>query len=387
MGKAFLKVLVLLLLFTAGAGLGWWGFSSTGSVRDTVSPIVDTVTRQRPFVSLGFAPYWLITKEQDSYKGSISDWAYFGLALSSDGTIQKQVNAAEEEPGWTTLKRDDTKTRLTNRKSEGIKTSLVVHLADEDAVAALMSDATASAKRLSDDVVPILTEYGFDDLNLDIESFRDATDGARMAFTAFLGGTASEIRSRTKATVTVELTPTALIRSRLTDPAVLGQLADRVILMAYDYTYSGSYIAGPVAPAGGAGTDRVQDAGLSTALAVRVIPKEKLILGIPLYGYEWDTLSGKPGAPVVPGTGKTASWGRVATLLKDCAGCTTGTDPTGKSPYAVVPDAGYWRQFFYDDAASIREKVAMAHETGLAGVAFWALGYEPDGGLPAVFTK
>ncbi len=110
--------------------------------------------------------------------------------------------------------------------------------------------------------------------------------------------------------------------------------------------------------------------------ALNVIPPEKIILGIPLYGYEWETIGNKPGAPTIPGGSATASNRRVAELLASCDNCDKGYDEQARQPYVIFPDGDYFHQIYYEDRQSLGEKLKLAKEHKIAGVALWALGYE-----------
>jgi hypothetical protein len=46
----------------------------------------------------------------------------------------------------------------------------------------------------------------------------------------------------------------------------------------------------------------------------------------------------------------------------------------------AVPKGDRWRTIYYDSAASLTPKLALADARGLAGAGFWAIGYER--GLP-----
>lgn len=374
--KLVFSIAVYVVSLILGCCLGAFLVRSSTNSPGFIAPILEDLHLAKRFEVIGFSPYWLISKQTFDYTDLLTTWTYFGLIVNPDGTLQKLVADTEEEPGWTTLKGESVSRGLSSYAAKQKERSLLLHLSNEDDIGPLLSDATASAIRLIQDVTPILATYGFTDLNLDIESFRDASESARQSFSALL----SEVKKRLgTTTLTVELTPTSLIRTHLADPVAVGNIADRVILMAYDYLYSGSYISGPVAPLSGSGAVRVQDVSFSLDRALSVIEKEKLVLGIPLYGYEWDTLSTTAGNPVVPGTGKTASWSRVKELLSDCPDCISGRDSdSGDIPYVMLPENGYVRQMFYEDASSLTKKITVAREKGIAGVAFWALGYEGE---------
>lgn len=374
--KLLFRIAAYFLSLIFGVGIGVFFVRNSTHTTGLITPILEDLHLVKKFEVIGFSPYWLIPKQRFDYADVLTTWTYFGLVINPDGTIQKLVADTEEEPGWTTLKGEAVSQELSAYGAKQKERSLLLHLSNEDDIGTLISDATASAVRLTQVVTPILSKYGFSDLNLDIESFRDASESARQSYGILL----SEIKKRLGVTtLTVELTPTSLIRTHLADPTVVGNIADRVILMAYDYLYSGSLISGPVAPLFGAGSVRVQDVSFSLDRALSVIDSTKLVLGIPLYGYEWDALSTTPGNPVVPGTGKTASWSRVKELLSDCPDCISGRDnASGDIPYVTISENGYVRQMFYEDASSITTKIAVAREKGIAGVAFWALGYEGE---------
>lgn len=146
--------------------------------------------------------------------------------------------------------------------------------------------------------------------------------------------------------------------------------------MGYDYHYAYSFLSGPVAPISGTGSIREYDVETAVKLALNVIPPEKLILGIPLYGYEWDTLNNQPISAVIPGSGKTASTMRVEELLKDCQNCITGIEEEAQQPYLIIPEEKYYRQIFYENEESLSKKLDLSKKYKLGGVAIWALGYE-----------
>jgi spore germination protein YaaH len=126
---------------------------------------------------------------------------------------------------------------------------------------------------------------------------------------------------------------------------------------------------------------------MTISQALHSIPAHKLVLGIPLYGYEWETLRSDPESATVPGTGKTMSNTKVLELLSNCGtGCQTGYQDDTQQPYVLVPseeDPHVTRQIFYEDATSLTAKLQFAQKLQLGGVALWALGYDSnDGSMP-----
>lgn len=327
---------------------------------------------------IGFQPYWLLQKADKPYEKYINVFTYFGLTLNNDGTIVKLVNPQEEEPGWTTLKSDRFQEKLKLAQKNHLKFSLLIQNSNEASISALLKEPEKHAQNLIADVSPIMQKYGFTDLNIDIESFVEASESAQQQYTAFIKEVKNGIDKNKLGTLTVEITPISLVTPRLINAKEIGKIADYLVLMAYDFYYAGSYLAGPVAPVGGEG--KVIEYDINTALkeTLKVISPQKVILGIPLYGYEWETISDKPGAPTIPGSGATASNRRITELLKSCSNCVKGYDELAQQPYIVFQNSDDYHQIYYEDEKSIQEKLKLAKEYHLAGVALWALGYEGE---------
>lgn len=327
---------------------------------------------------IGFQPFWLLQKSDKPYEKYINTFTYFGLSLNSDGTIVKLVNPKEEEPGWTTLKSDQFQEKLTQVKENNLKLSLLVHNSNEASISALLKNPEKHAQNLIGDIAPIMQKYGFVDLNLDIESFNQASESAQKQYTAFVREVKSEMIKNSLGTLTVEITPISLVKPRLTNVEEIGKIADNLVLMAYDFHYIYSYLSGPVAPIGGVGNVREYDVETALKETLKVVSPEKIILGIPLYGYEWETIDDKPGAPTIPGGGATASNRRITELLASCDNCIKAFDENSKQACVIFPEGDYYHQIYYEDETSIKEKLKLAEEHKIGGVALWALGYEGE---------
>jgi spore germination protein YaaH len=326
----------------------------------------------------GFQPFWLLDSAHQNYESYISTVNYFGLQINSDGTIRKLNSTVEQEPGWTSLNTSRVKKLLERLNRNNIKTALTIQNANEESISELLVDPVTTATTLVDEVEPVLKEHAFDELNLDIESFLYAEPQKQAAFTLFVKTIREEMNKRNLGELSIDVTPISVVSERLIDLETIAPLVDTVVLMTYDYHYMGSYIAGPVAPVGGAGETREYDVKTAVAKSLSVVPAEKLLLGIPTYGYEWDTLSTHPGSAVIPGTGKTITHKQVQRELLTCLYCTTGRDEYSLQPHVIIPasDGEYYRQVFYEDAESLAYKIALAKQYNLRGIALWALGYE-----------
>lgn len=329
---------------------------------------------------IGFLPYWFVGSAKQSYGDTITTLTYFGLIVGTDGKIQFMANEQEEEPGWHMLKSEALQKKLTKAKSENTTLSLLVFSGDADAIDLLVSDPVPHAKNLVSDVVPLMKKYGFTDLNIDIESTRNASDGAAAKFTLFLQEVKNNLAETSDYTLTVEITGNDLIRKNLIRPKDIGKIADYVVIMAYDFHYMGSAVTGAVAPIGGSEDDAEFDTNIVLAQAYKVIPREKIILGVPSYGYGWETLDRTPKATTLPGSGRTVSSKKADELIGGCEDCQVLYDEKADESYLIYPDkeTGTIHQVFYPDRKALEAKVALATKNNLAGLAIWALGYENE---------
>ena len=374
--KKFFTALLFLFVGAISAGAALYFLGEAPLVRFD-NPALVTFGVQKPEV-VGFLPYWLLTKADKQYERYITTLTYFGLSVNGDGTLMKLANAQEQEPGWTTLMDGKYDDRLAQAKAKGLKQSLLIISGDDDVISQLVADPETAANNLMAGVAPIMKDKGFTDLNLDIESFLAATESGRTNFTAFVRTVRKQLDEQKLGTLTLDLIPIALVKPKLYDSRALGELADRIVLMTYDYHYLGGFTSGAVAPLGGAGLTTEYDVETAVKEAVKTIPKEKLLLGIPLYGYEWETIRNSPEAATIPGGAQTASVRRVADILHGCATCSAVMDPVAKSPYLIYPENDYYNQIYFENADSMKAKIALAQKYHLGGVAMWALGYEDD---------
>jgi chitinase len=108
------------------------------------------------------------------------------------------------------------------------------------------------------------------------------------------------------------------------------------------------------------------------------VPRDRIVLGLPLYGTTWRTTTADRTGLVV---GNGIPWLPHEHLdtLQDPAFVAT-RDPLEVSEWFATPDGEDWLLTYYDSPATLRSKLALARDEGLAGAGFWALGY--DRGAP-----
>ena len=148
--------------------------------------------------------------------------------------------------------------------------------------------------------------------------------------------------------------------------------------MAYDFHRRQSTQAGPVAPLFGG--KELWDNDINTYLQqfLELVPAQKILLGIPFYGYEWQTTSRESLSHTFPDTGATASYERVQELLKQSEELQVqeSWNEQALSPYISYSEDGEIYVIYFENSRSISYKLDYVNQLDLGGVAIWALGYE-----------
>ena len=142
------------------------------------------------------------------------------------------------------------------------------------------------------------------------------------------------------------------------DYALLGEAADSVLLMTYEwgYTYGPPMAVAPI--------NKVREV---VDYAVTRIPPAKIDLGIPNYGYDW-TL------PFVRGTSMARPIGNVeAVQLAVSVGAAIEFDETAMSPFFRYEQNGVRHEVWFEDVRSLREKFSLLPAYSLRGIGYWQI--------------
>ena len=204
-----------------------------------------------------------------------------------------------------------------------------------------------------------MQDKGFGGLDIDFE-YVLADD--REGFAAFVDLT-TRVMNLFGYPVTVALAPKTSAEQRGLlyegiDYALLGAAANRAMLMTYEWGYSQGP---PMAVAPINMVRRVVD------YAVTAIPREKLSLGIPNYGYDW-------ALPYERGVtrAKTINNHQAVQLAIDF-GVDIRFDETAMSPYFRYWQYGVQHEVWFEDVRSMKAKFDLIKDYGLSGAGYWQL--------------
>ncbi|MCR8641639.1 glycosyl hydrolase family 18 protein [Paenibacillus sp. N1-5-1-14] len=313
-----------------------------------IERVMNTAAEKHQLQGVGF---YAIQSYSNVDKMSLLQDVKFGwsqLAYSGSGSASLDMKTAPfaVPDGWQAAM-DKAKSYNINRKE------LMIYADNKDNRLSSFLTDQAAQKAFIGSVHDLLTSnnpYGFNGISIDFEGLLKVEEQG--AYTSFLRDVKSAIKGYT---LSVAVPPTDWYKGY--DMKQIGQIADQVILMAYDYTHKDSKL--PSAP-----LPLVNDA-IQTALSV--IPKEKLVLGISKQANQWIT------SP----DGKISLENPAINLVEERA-VKAGSKLEFMLPYFLeqitFQDDRGSHVIWYEDKKSIAEKMWLAKYYQLQGVSLWHMG-------------
>jgi spore germination protein len=312
----------------------------------------------RPTVVAVSLPYWNIQHGTDAVLQNrqavteVSPWIY---GLDSSGQIVTQYGPGQAE----LISADIRKLRAAGMQIVPSLADVTGGLWSYPPVARMLHSPALMAQQI-DAIVRLVEANGYAGIDIDYEQLRA---GDRQDFTTFCERLARALHAKGKVLSVALFAKTSDAGSSPTNVAqdyrAIGQVADQVRLMGYDYHWAGSP-PGPIAP-----VDWLRDV---LRYAKTQIPADKIVLGIPLYGYDW-----------TGGHGTGVSWLQALRLSRQYHAA-LHYDTQAQAPWFTYTDsAGRKHTVWFENAASSRAKFDVAQGAGIGGVYLWMPGYEDTG--------
>ncbi len=364
--KKGLGIVLMILGIGVLLGGGWWYMNNK---EDFLRPLVEAgerlgvVREKRHFEVVGFLPPWTI-KKTELHPEVLDQLIFLGVGVKGNGNLIWDSDAQR-------LNDEDYLAMKEEMKKAGKKNILGLKLFNDAEIDQLMG-SKAAQKRLIEQVEELVAEEDFDGVNVDFEYAGDHLGVLRDKFLGFL----EDLVKADVGEISLDVYGNTIIKGEKGRWGEVAALLDYVIIMAYDFHRPGSDWAGPVAPIrSGPGERSVLDV-LESAWELG-IPKEKVIVALPLYGYEWKTYGEEFGAPVKRGWYALASYNRMKDFVADNE-VEVQWDSLSMSPWISYKDQGIRKQIYYENFQSLSAKYRLVKESQLGGVGFWALGYEGE---------
>jgi spore germination protein len=228
-------------------------------------------------------------------------------------------------------------------------------------VARSLFDNAEARSKFMDNVIATLQNKHFYALNIDFEHIFPED---REKYNAFLRDITARVHAIGKPVSTALAPKTSGTQAgrwyEAHDYKAHGEIVDFVIIMTYEWGWSGGP---PMAVAPIPQVRQVLD------YAVSVIPPDKIMMGAPLYGYNW-TLPYIKGGKFAP----TLSPKAAVVLARD-VGAYIRFDPVSQAPnFTYYDHDGKEHIVWFEDARSMQAKFDLIKEYGLRGISYWLLG-------------
>ncbi len=306
-------------------------------------------------IVFGWHPYWMGSAYNNYQWDKLSDLAYFAYEVDyTDGSAVSTHSFS-------------TASVIDVAKTHGVR----VHL-----TATLFGNfdnffANSSAQsNLINNLVTLVKNRGINGVNIDFEGM--GSDN-KTQFATFIHNLATELHSQVSGSM-LSVCLYAVDWNGVFDFSSLNNDVDLYTIMGYDYYYAGSNEAGPTGQLYTMNNFAYTEARSIEYYKYKGAPLNKLVLGVPYYGYDWATSSTSvPSSTSGSGSSKTIK------VVKDN---TNGYYSNPKiethslSKYYAYTKGGQAHQCWVDDEETMAYKYKVVLQTGIAGIGIWALGYD-----------
>jgi hypothetical protein len=302
-----------------------------------------------------YAPYWSLPQSSQFPVNDVSTLAYFSVGVNADGSIDGTG------PGFAGFQSQDFVNLVSRAHQAGDRVVVTATDFSQPSLDALTHSPDAGAV-LGRSLLYLVKERNLDGVNLDFEGTGSADREGYNMLVAEVAAALHEANPNYQLTVST-YGSSAGDANGFFDIEGLAPSVNAFFVMTYDM--NNPTVPGPTAPLVGSGyTDETV---VNEYLAL--VPASKIILGAPLYGYDWPTTG--------PGLGAAATGRATAVPYNDAALLgPTYWDPNSDTVWTSYQSNGQWHQVFFDDADTLALKAQLVSSTHLLGIGVWALGME-----------
>ena len=314
----------------------------------------------------GWHPYWSNGLESNYEWSLLSDLSYFSYEVNASTGNANSTN------GWATANVID------EALANGVRVNLCVTLFSGHAT---FFDNPTAQQTLISNLISMIQSRGGNGVNIDFEGVPSAQSNA---LTNFMIDLSSQMHTAIPGSQ-VSIAIPAVDWGGVFNVAAMQGHVDLFIIMGYDYYWSGSSQAGPTDPL--YTFQNTYDYNHSKSITHYLnqgVPKEKVLLGLPYYGREWETVGvSTPSAT----TGNFSTTRFYNYVRQNANGNYTSSqyELSSTSNYYVYLSGGNWRQCFVNSDFTLGKRYDMVNLRQLGGIGIWALGY--DDGYSELWNK
>ncbi|RJQ27805.1 glycoside hydrolase family 18 protein [Candidatus Parcubacteria bacterium] len=334
--------------------------------------ITSTAVDDNKYEVFGFAPYWNFTKLDNIDYSVLTTLAYFDIPVAADGNLI-------QGDGYYAFKGDKATELFKKAHNNGTRVVLTITQMNNYDIEAFLNSDTAQ-KRAIDQTTELVKKRGIDGVNIDFEYTGDPGQEYRNKFSTFVADFTKKMHKEVpNSKVTVSVYASAIKEPKVYDIQSLSKNSDGIFMMAYDFATASSDSAMPTSPLYGHKEGEYwYDVSSAVEDFLKHMPSEKLILGVPYYGYNY--LVSEPGVKAQTLPYWRGSMVQTYSDVEDgnSSNALSGWDDKGKVSWKAYIDSNsyVWRMAFVDDQKSLGIKYDFAKDKKLGGIGIWALGFD-----------
>lgn len=362
-----MRKLLFLLILIGLAGVFTFNFAKQKVKNDLASPVPYPTTTVTPSVNPEkaatgpekqslFVPYWTLkAKDGDT---DYDSYIYFGVTPTKEGIDMKEQGAMSLNSFLSKV--PGTKEKL-----------LALRMIERDTNFAVLKDQNAQKKVIAE-TIALAKEKKFDGVVLDLEISAIPFESLVSQINGFTELFYKEAK-KNKLSFSLAVYGDVFYRVRPFDIKTLSKHADKVMIMAYDFSKAKGN-PGPNFPLRGEevyGYDYVT----LTKDFLSVVPAEKITVIFGLFGYDW----------VVDGQGKTLLQGKAVStkeiedgFIENCQqrSCSFSRDTKAfETQVNYIGKDGSKHIIWFEDMQSVEAKKEYLKSRGINSFSYWANSY------------
>ncbi len=324
---------------------------------------------------LGFAPYWQLAAGNlsDVQWDKVSTVTYFGLTLNGTGGFDNDAGMT----GWNS----SALTSMINAaRTQGDHVEVTVTSFSDASIYPVVTNPSTGQTAITN-IINAVRARGIDGVNIDFEGTTSSSyPNIQASFTSWVGSLSQQLHNAVPAAL---LTLDAYSGSASWNDGfmridTLAPNVDAFFIMAYDMTQPNDLPNAPLA-----GPYTYTDTTSVDQFVAKAGNRNKVILGVPYYGYKFSTSDASFNAPVTAAAGA-VNYSDIQADIACASQLTYNWDGASSTPWLswYSPASGdpcggnhnSWRETYFDDANSLGLKYDLAVGRDIRGVGIWALG-------------
>lgn len=305
----------------------------------------------------GYHPYWSGTRWHQYHWDQLTDLCYFSYDVDPvTGNAANLYDFMTDPVIDTALKHN-------------VSVHLCVTLFSGHA---LFFQNAIAQQTLILNLIALIENRGLKGINIDFEAL---PSDYGQNFTSFIQSLSTQLHSNYPA-AELSIASPAINWNNTFNLQELNPWTDIFMVMTYDYYWSGSTLAGPIAGL----WPLTSSFNYCTSHSITYyenqgIKPEKILMGVAYYGRDWP-VNGNYFPASTTGTPATLTYSQIVSgSNSNYIPSNLEWDYRSYNPYYNY-SSGTWRQCFFDNTRSLSYKYDFVNRRSLAGIGIWALGYD-----------